>query len=179
VRIAYAGAPGAFAHEACLEFAAGWQPVAVGSFAAVAEAVAAGEVELGMLPVANSRAGAVEEALAAIVEAGLAVREERALPVRMHLLARPGTALREVKVAVSHRVALAQCATTLQRLGIAGEAAPNTAVGARDLSGAGRAALASEAAARAYGLHILLRDLQDDPENATTFAIVERPIPRR
>jgi prephenate dehydratase len=32
--------------------------------------------------------------------------------------------------------------------------------------------LASKAAAAAYGLHILLRDLQDDPDNATEFALV-------
>jgi prephenate dehydratase len=125
-----------------------------------------------MLPVRNSRAGPVDEALAAIREAGLTVREERALLVRMHLLAPPGTCIEGVKVAVSHAVALAQCAESLKRLGISGEAAANTAIAARDLAGPGRAALASEAAARAYGLEIILRDLQDDPDNATTFAMV-------
>jgi prephenate dehydratase len=34
--------------------------------------------------------------------------------------------------------------------------------------------LASEAAARAYGLDLLLPDMQDDPNNSTTFAVVAR-----
>jgi prephenate dehydratase len=69
-------------------------------------------------------------------------------------------------------MALRQCARALEKLGVALEEAPNTAVAARDLADSAHAVLASEAAAKAYGLDILQRDLQDDPNNRTRFALV-------
>ena len=197
-KIAYQGAPGAFGHEACLAFASGHEPVACGSFADVAAAVAAGEVELGMLPVENSRAGrvpGVAELIAGWGERfpgesrgpesapprplpgkfhGLVVVAEHVLRVRLHLLALPGVALGDVRTAVSHPMALRQCARNLAELGLALEEAQNTAAAARDLAGRDRAALASAAAAEIYGLSVVRGDMQDDPNNRTRFAVVRR-----
>lgn len=170
--VAYQGAPGAFAHQACLAFAASHEPVAYASFADVAAAVAAGEAALGMLPLENSGAGLVPGVAELI--AGLVVVAEHVLPVRLHLLALPGVALAEVRTVVSHEMALRQCAGSLRALGLAGERAANTAVAARDLAGRDRAALASAAAAEIYGLTVLRADMQDDPDNRTRFALVRR-----
>lgn len=172
--VVYQGAPGAFGHEACLAFLPGEEARALPSFEAVAAAVAAGEAEAGLLPLANSRAGEVEGVRALIAEAGLAVAAEHLLPVRMHLLGLPGATLTEVRTVVSHPVALRQCAEHIGRLGLVREEAPNTAIAARDLRDPTRAALASRAAAKLYGLQILASDMQDDPGNATTFALVRR-----
>ena len=181
-RIAYQGAPGAFGHEACLAFAPDCEPLARASFADVAAAVAAGEAELGMLPLENSRAGPVPGVAELIARWGerppgevrLAVAAEHVLAVRLHLLALPGVALEEVRWAVSHEMALRQCALRLAALGLESERAANTAVAARDLARRDRAALASRAAAELYGLAVLREDMQDDPDNATRFAIVMR-----
>jgi len=175
VTIAYQGAPGAFGHEACLAFLPGEETRALPSFEAVAAAVAAGEAEAGLLPLANSRAGAVEGVRALIEGAGLIVAAEHRLPVRMHLLALPGSTLAEVRTVVSHPVALRQCAEHIARLGLAEEEASNTAVAAKKLCDPAKAVLASQAAAALYGLRILASDLQDDPDNATTFALVTLP----
>jgi prephenate dehydratase len=174
VKVAYQGAPGAFGHEACLAFLPRYRPEARESFAEVARAVAEEEAERGMLPLSNSRAGPVPGVAEAIEAHALNVLEDRLLPVRMHLLALPGTSLGEVRMVVSHPMALRQCAARLRALGLAGEEAANTAVAARDLREADKAVLGSEAAAAAYGLAILLRDVHDDPANATRFAIVGR-----
>ena len=143
-------------------------------FAAVAEAVASGAAEFGVLPVRNSRAGEVPGVAALLADARLEVVEERALAVRVHLLALPGVALDEVVMIASHPVALAQCAEHVAELGIATEEASNTAVAAGALDRRDRAALASEAAALAYGLTVLKRDMHDDPDNATTFALIRK-----
>ncbi len=172
--IAYAGAPGAFAHEAAVMFAPGRVAMPVIDFAAVAEAVASGAAEFGVLPTRNSRAGEVPGVAALLRDARLIVVEERALPVRVHLLALPGAAIDEVRVISSHPVALAQCAEHLAALGIATEEASNTAVAAAALDRRDRAVLASEAAAAAYGLAVLKHDMHDDPDNATTFAIIRK-----
>jgi prephenate dehydratase len=172
--VAYQGVPGAFAHEACLAFLPGHTPAPMPSFAAVAEAVAGGAAERGMLPVENSRAGPVEGVRELIEAHRLAVLARHRLPVRMHLLALPGATLAGLARVTSHPVALRQCAAAIAGLGLVAQAAANTAVAAQSLTDRETAALASEAAARLYGLEILLRDVQDDPDNETMFAVVRR-----
>ncbi|HEY0313606.1 MAG TPA: prephenate dehydratase domain-containing protein [Allosphingosinicella sp.] len=174
MRIAYAGAEGAFAHQACLAFAGGMEPVAVESFAAVVSAVERGEAACGMLPLHNSRAGEVRDAVALIERSAVRVIARSALPVRMHLLGLPGGTLERLRLVRSHPMALKQCSRALTALGLPVEEAPNTAVAARTIEDASVGVLASEAAAEAYGLNILRRDMQDDPDNSTIFGIVER-----
>lgn len=174
LRVAYQGAPGSFGHQAALAFCAGCEPEARETFEEVAAAVMSGATERGVLPVENSRAGLVAGVAEIIAESGVRILGEHALQVRMHLLALPGVALADVKTVVSHPVALRQCAETLAALGLVPEPASNTAVAARALRSRDKAVLASDEAAQAYGLAILRRDLQDDPGNATRFAIIAR-----
>jgi prephenate dehydratase len=172
--IAYAGAPGAFAHEAAIAFAPGRVAIPFADFRAVAEAVASGAAELGILPTTNRRAGAVPGVAELIADARLVTVSSHDLPVRVHLLALDGVTLDEVRVIASHPVALKQCAEHVAALGVAIEEASNTAVAAAALASRDRAVLASEAAAATYGLAILKRDMHDDPDNATSFALIGR-----
>jgi prephenate dehydratase len=172
MKVAYAGAPGAFSHEAALALAPGREAVACDSFAAVAAFVLEVRAALGILPLRNSAAGAVPGVEALIRGSRLEIVAEQARPVRMHLLALPGVRLEEIRTAVSHPMALRQCARTLAMLGLATEEAPNTARAAEALNDRTTGVLASEAAAALYGLAIVRRDVHDDPENATTFALV-------
>ena len=173
MKVAYQGAPGAFGHLACLTFLPGCEPVAMATFGDVVAAVERGEAERGMLPVENNEAGPTG-AQALIDASSLAVIAEHALPVRMHLLGLPGAALDQIRTVVSHPIALRQCARSLARLDLASEETSNTAIAAQQLSNPTRAVLASEAAAEAYGLTILLRDVHDRPDNATRFAVLAR-----
>jgi prephenate dehydratase len=170
-KVAYQGLPGAFGHQAALAFLPDHEPVAEPSFAAVVAAVIEGRAERGVLPVENVEAGLVAEAQALLAGGDVDVIGEQILPVRMHLLGLPGARLEEIRTAVSHPVALRQCARTLDRLGLAREEAPNTAIAAASLRDPAKAALASAAAAEAYGLVILLADVHDRADNATRFAI--------
>jgi len=172
--IAYAGAPGAFAHEAAIAFAAGHVAIPFVDFRAVAEAVASGAAELGILPTANRRAGSVPGVAELLANPALMTVSNHDLPVCVHLLALPGVTMDEVCVIASHPVALMQCAEHLAALGVATEEASNTAVAAASLAERDRGVLASEAAADAYGLAILKRDMHDDPDNVTSFALIRR-----
>jgi prephenate dehydratase len=174
MRIAYSGAPGAFGHEACLTFAPAEEPLAVPRFADVAAAVEGGRTEAGMLPLRNSRAGPVEEVASFLASRPLRIASEHDLPVRMHLLALPGAQLAGICTVVSHTMALRQCAKFLAALGVETREASNTAAAARDLADPSCAVLASEAAAKAYGLIVLRRDVHDDPDNLTRFARIVR-----
>jgi prephenate dehydratase len=176
--IAYQGESGAFGEEACLLFAPGHRAVNCSSFEAVVQAVLDGKAELGMLPIENSCAGPVPGI--ADLLAGNAVQIVRRvdLPVRMHLLALEGARIEGIRIVASHPVALGQCARALSELSVETEEASNTAAAAKQLASshaADRAVLASERAAAAYGLVILRRDLQDQPDNRTSFAIIAPP----
>jgi prephenate dehydratase len=174
MKIAYQGVAGAFSHQACLAFMPDYDPVPQPSFEAVASAVLAGEADCGMLPLENNQAGPVAPVQRLLASTPLARVEEHVLPIRIHLLARAGARMEDIRIAVSHPVALRQCAQSLARLGLQTEEADNTAVAASTLRDPHKAALASEAAAQAHGLIILMRDLHDRPDNATRFAIVKR-----
>lgn len=74
-------------------------------------------------------------------------------------------------------MALLQCRGFLEKRGLREEEAFDTAGAARDLAAtprARRAAIASEAAGRLYGLISLAADIQDDPSNWTTFLLLSR-----
>lgn len=172
--VGYHGVPGAFSHEACRAFLPGEEPISYSSFASVIKAVEGGEADFGILPVENNNAGAVDEVRQLLSASPLEVLARHRLPIRIHLMGLPGARLDDVRAAVSHPMALKQCAATLASLGLASEDAPSTSVAARDLSDPAKAALASEGAAEAYGLVILKRDVHDREVNETTFVVVSR-----
>lgn len=174
MKVAYQGVPGAFSHEACLTFLPDHEPFGTTTFAAVVEAVSDGAAELGMLPLENSTAGPVEEVRDLLTGASLEIVARHVLPIQMHLLGLPGADLDAVTTAVSHPMALKQCAKTLTRMGLSAVPASNTAVAAQALADPTNAVLASEAAAAAYGLTILRRDMQDRSDNRTTFIVLAR-----
>ena len=174
MKVVHQGVPGAFSHEACLAFLPGHEPVGVPSFARVFEAVERGEADCGLLPWANNNAGPVLEVHERLASLGSPILQRHELPVRLHLMTLPGVELASVTTAVSHPMALKQCAASLERLGLLPEAASNTAAAAQSLADPTKAALASEAAARAYGLAILEADLQDNPDNRTMFIVIGR-----
>lgn len=172
MKVAYQGLPGAFSHQACLTFLPEHEPLPQPSFAAVADAVAAGRTKRGILPLANRTAGPVPGMRQLLRTSPIRQIERHRLAVRMHLLGLPDACLDEISVVVSHPMALAQCRQMLARLGLRGEEASNTAVAASELQDTSKAVLASAAAADAYGLQILLHDVHDDPNNATLFAVI-------
>ena len=181
-KIAYQGESGAFGEEACHLFIPGYRPVNRPSFEAVVQAVLEAKAELGMIPIENSCAGPVPGVSDLLARSAVQIVQRFELPVRMHLLAREEARLEGIRTVASHPVALAQCARALSELGVETEEASNTAAAAKQLAGsqaADRAVLASERAAAAYGLVILQRDLQDQPDNRTLFAVIAPSISER
>jgi prephenate dehydratase len=174
MRVAYQGLPGAFSHEACLTFLPDDEPFGRATFAEVIDAILHDEADLGMLPYENNAVGPVEEVQALLADCPLAIVARHQLPIRMHLLGLPGTDLGQVTTAVSHPMALKQCAETLGRMGLSMQPASNTAVAAQALSDPNKAVIASQAAAEAFGLVILQRDVHDHKDNATTFVVLAR-----
>jgi prephenate dehydratase len=172
--VAYHGVPGAFSHEACLRFVPGEEPVGLASFADVIRAVEQGEADVGVVPLENNNAGGVDEVQQLLKGSSLKVVGEHRLPVRIHLLGLPESSLDGIRTAVSHPMAIKQCRDNLAALGLVPEEASSTSVAAQTLSDPTKAVLASEAAADAYGLVVLKRNVHDHEVNDTTFVVVSR-----
>ena len=172
--VAYHGVPGAFSHEACLSFLPDEEPVGLPSFVDVVSAVERGEAKFGMLPLENNNVGGVDEVRKLLDRSSLTVLGEHALPVRIHLLGLPGSRIEDIRTAVSHPMAIKQCTGNLCAMGLAAEEASSTSVAAQRLSDRTKAALASRAAADAYGLVVLRENVHDREVNETIFVIVGR-----
>ena len=126
-----------------------------------------------------------------VAESGRKVAEVE-IPIRLALLAAPGTSLSTVTYVGSHPAALAQCSRFLAaHPALTPCPAWDTAGAARELGaeigpkwydrlpGATRktvAAIASPATAGRYGLELLIDSVQDRPEAITRFAVI---APRR
>ena len=152
----------------------------------VLDAVAGGEVDLGVVPIENSIEGVVNFSQDALVfDYDLLITREIVLDIELCLAARPGLELDDVKVVLSIPVATAQCHRYLrQRLpGVEVRAANSTAEAARLVAeddDHGSAAISPHVAADRYGLVVLARDIADHPGNQTRFVVVARDgIPRR
>ena len=174
--VAYQGEPGAFGEEAVIGwFGDGATPVPMPSFSAVCVAVESGATDAGVLPLENSLAGTVGDALDALAIGSLRVVGEVLLPIRHQLLVVPGVGLDEVESVSSHWQALAQCERFLAGRGWRVVAAADTAGAARELAASGdqtSAAIASRAAAERYGLSVAAQEIQDADHNVTRFAIL-------
>lgn len=179
IRIAFQGEPGAYGEEAILGYFGGdtAEAVPVTTFSAVCDAVATGSADGGVLPLENSLAGTVGDALDALAAGSLTVVGEVLQPIHHHLLLLPDAEEAMVHQVTSHWQALAQCEGFLS-------AHPWKVVPTADTAGAARqlaaerdphvAAIASERAATLYGLRIGARDIQDATENVTRFAVIAR-----
>jgi prephenate dehydratase len=177
--VAYQGEPGAFGEEAIIGYfgADAVEPLPMSTFSAVCGAVEFGAADAGVLPLENSLAGTVGDALDALAEGSLTVVGEVLLPIRHHLLVLPGVALDEVDWVASHWQALSQCERFLGQRRWEVVPAADTAGAARELATRDdrhAGAVASERAAERYGLEIVARDIQDSPHNVTRFAILAR-----
>ena len=175
--VAYQGEPGAFGEEAIIGYfgADAVEPLPMSTFPAVCDAVEFGTADAGVLPLENSLAGTVGDALDPLATGSLTVVGEVLLPIRHHLLVLPGVALDDVEWVASHWQALAQCERFLRERHWEVVPAADTAGAARELAARGdrqAGAVASERAAQRYGLEVAARDIQDSPHNVTRFAVL-------
>ncbi|MFQ5563243.1 MAG: prephenate dehydratase [Parvularculaceae bacterium] len=170
--IAFQGEPGAYSELACMQFAPDCAPLACATFEEAFEAVQSGRATRAMLPIENSLAGRVADIHHLLPEAGLHIIAEHFLPIEHHLLAKPGVRFEDVEVVRSHAMALGQCRGFFADHKVRAEMAGDTAGAARHLAESdhrNEAVIASDLAAKIYGLEILQANIEDADHNTTRF----------
>jgi prephenate dehydratase len=174
--VSYPGREGAHTFQAAEAMFPDAELRSLPTFRALADAVAAGEVDAGVLPMESSLAGSVAETHDLLFESPLSVIGQTVLPIE-HCVAGPRLVpLDEVTTVHSHPMALDQCREFLASVPhVQAVAAATTATAARDVAERGdpaHAAIASPRAARLYGLEILQDGIGDHPEAFTRFVSV-------
>src|SRR2546430_2585214 len=157
--VAYPGREGAHSAAACDRLFPAARLVALNSWTDVVDAVADGRCAYGVLPIESSLAGPVNETHDLLYGSPLSIAAEVVLPIRHCLVALRPVALDELRVVRSHPMAIDQCRLLLASLPTATViAAATTADAAREVADSGdatQAAIASERAARSYGLAVI------------------------
>jgi prephenate dehydratase len=134
------------------------------SFVAVVDAAVEAEVELGILPIESSLTGPIAETHDLLYEAPLSIVREASLHIRHCLVALPGASRESIRIVRSHPEAFDQCRTLLGSWHVKRVATATTADAAHEVAELGdptQAAIASNAAADAYGLAVIEDDVSD------------------
>jgi prephenate dehydratase len=181
-RVGYFGPSGTFTQQALRtrDELADAEHVAFRTVPDVLDAVAAGTVALGFVPIENSIEGTVnftQDALA--FDHDLLIVGETVLDIEHCLLAPQGLALDDIVEIYSIPVATAQCHRFLrERLPAAEIRAANSTADAARIVAEGTAvpsaALAPRVAADVYGLQLIAEDIADHKDNQTRFVLVSR-----
>ncbi len=175
MKISYQGEPGANSHIACLEAYPKCEAVACRTFEDAFQAVKEGAADLAMIPIDNSVAGRVADIHHLMPASNLHIIGEHFLRVHHQLMALPGVKVGEIKSVHSHVHALGQSRKLIRELGVPSVVAVDTAGAARELRDhpdQTRGVIASELAAKIYGLHILRKNVEDEDHNTTRFIIL-------
>ncbi len=180
LKVAYQGAQGAFSQIAAeRHFSPRGVEVNYRGFRTFREALDAvrnGETDYAVLPIENTTAGSINEAYDLLARMNLALVGEEVLKVEHCLLALEPVPVSSIRRVYSHPQALVQCSDYLNSLQDCHvESFADTAMAAQQVARAkdlSQAAIASEEAARIYGLHVIRRDITNQKENFTRFVVV-------
>jgi prephenate dehydratase len=186
MRIAYLGPEGTFSEEAMLRHAPEAEGVPCVDVPSALDMVRMGEVDHAVVPIENSVEGGVNATLDTLAHgSALMIVGEVLVPITFALVARPGTALEDVRTVGTHPHGWAQCRRWMHDNLPEAVHVPtsSTAAGAAELaSGEAEydAGLCSRISAERYGVEILADGIADNWHAITRFVVVSTPrkLPR-
>ena len=116
MRVAYPGREGAHSAAAAALLFPDVEAASLPSFGDVVEAVATGEIDVGVLPIESSIAGPVAETHDLLVGSAVSINAQTIIPIRHLLVGVAEVPLEEIRIVRSHPVALDQCRRLLASL---------------------------------------------------------------
>jgi len=173
--VSYLGPEGTFSEMALTrQFGASVEALPCASIEEVFRAAETGGARYAVVPVENSTEGTVGRTLDLLLSTPLRICAEVVLRVQQNLMAKR-VAVKAIRRVYSHPQSLAQCRQWLsqhlpgaERLPVASNAEA-ARVAAKQ---ANAAAIGPEVAASRYGLKLLARSIEDDPNNRTRFLVL-------
>jgi len=175
MNIGFLGPEGTFTQAAALKhFGHSVKTVPLTTISDVFREVESGNASYGVVPVENSTEGVISHTLDQFMNSPLNICGEVELRIHHHLLGKEKDT-GKVKRIYSHRQSLAQCREWLETNmpGVDLHDVSSNAEAARlAAQETDSLAIAGDAAAEIYGLQILVRNIEDEPDNTTRFLII-------
>jgi chorismate mutase / prephenate dehydratase len=172
--VAYLGPEFTYSHLAAIErFGQSAELLPVATIAAVFEEVDRGQADYGLVPIENSTDGRVADALECLARSPVQICGEVPLRIRHCLLGNCGRT--EIKKIYSKRQPFSQCRNWLsQHLPnvLLVEVASSADAARKAAEEKSAAAIASEQAGVNHGVGVLVRSIEDNPDNVTRFAVI-------
>jgi 3-deoxy-7-phosphoheptulonate synthase len=178
-RVAFQGEPGAFSEIAASRYFEHIEVEAIPyrSFREVFASVLDGSCSYGMVPIENSLAGSIHENYDHLLRfPDIQIIGEKKIRIVHNLIGLPGSELEDLRKVYSHPQGLAQCADFLDKHPQI-ERVPfyDTAGSVAHVANQQRkefAAIASEEAAKVYGMKILRAGIETNSRNYTRFFVI-------
>ncbi len=173
--VAFLGPAGTFCQQAAyMHFGHAIQVEPCPTIGEIFRAVEGGACQFGVVPVENSTEGVITHTLDSFLNSPLSIAGEVALRINHNLMGKRQD-FAQIRRVFSHQQSLAQCRQWLDRFMPHAErvSVSSNAEAARLAAlEADSAAIAGEVAAELYGLAILERCIEDEPDNTTRFLVV-------
>ncbi len=178
VTVVYQGIPGAYSQQAATEyFGNKAEYLCVTTFREAMKYVRDGKADYAVLPFENSSAGIVTDVYDLLVEFSNCIVDTFDVRIEHCLCGLKGAKIEEIKDVYSHPQAFMQSNSFIEEHGWGKVNLANTAISARyisEQSDKSRACIASENAAKIYGLEILHRGINFNATNTTKFIIISK-----
>lgn len=177
MKIAYSGVAGAFAYIAARKTFPTARYISYPNFESAYNACLSGECDTAVLPIENSFNGEVGAVTDLMFSGPLKINGVVDIDITHCLLGIEGTDISKIKKVISHPQALAQCKSYIRSHGFCEEEYENTAMAAEEvarLADPSVAAIASDEAARLFGLKVIESNINESRSNTTRFAIFSR-----
>ena len=175
-RVVFQGAEGAYSQAAMVSyFGEEVNSFHVETFRDAMTAIDEGSADFAVLPIENSTAGIVSEIYDLLAEFENYIVGEQIIKIEHCLMGVSGTELSDIRTVYSHPQSLMQSARFLSSKDWQQISMQNNAFAARKVAedkDISKAAIASEYAARLYGLTVLEKGVNDSSTNSTRFIIV-------
>jgi chorismate mutase/prephenate dehydratase len=175
--VAFLGPEGTFTQQAAYKhFGHAIQAVPLPAIDEIFRAVESEACQYGVVPVENSTEGVITHTLDSFLRSFLRITGEVSLRIHHNLMSTLGEPA-EIQEIFSHQQSLAQCREWLDHClpNVRRTAVSSNAEAARLASVTpNTAAIAGEVAAELYGLNLLERSIEDEPDNTTRFLVIGR-----
>lgn len=174
--VSYLGPLYSFHHIAALHYFKEAHLIACNAFDEIIQNVLSEKTFFGIIAIDNSVAGRVGENLEKIIDNDLSIFGEIELKIQLHLAACENVHIQDIRIVYSQRMALKECSRffaehpALKQIEYKSTAGAIKKVAAEKLKNA--AAIGNKTAIEKYGLHLIAKDIDDNPDNFTRFFII-------
>ena len=178
MKIAYQGIEGSYSESCAKKMYPECKTIPCKTFDDVFKKASEDEKVFAIIPESNRTTGNIGVEYL-IFKYRLNIYKEKFYSINHHLLALPGSSIKDIQNVYSHAQGLSQCSNFIKKNNFIENVRADTAGSAKYISESkkkGDAAIASKESAKIYNLDIVASDIQDDKNNMTRFLLMGKTI---